>query len=133
MMWRGAFDYVIYNQRRYGMGLISCGTDNVLRTAYTKEEVTGASGGVFSDYFLERGDYFKLDNITIGYNFTAKQAKYFQNLRLYLTAKNICTLTGYSGNDPSIVPSTGITPGVDSGSAYPTATQLSLGITLNLK
>lgn len=133
MMWRGAFDYMIYNQRRYGMGLIACGADNVLRTAYTKEEVTGAYGGVFNSYFLERGDYFKLDNITIGYNFTAKQAKYFQNLRLYVTAKNLYTITGYTGNDPSIVPSTGITPGVDSGSAYPTATQLSLGVTLNLK
>ncbi|MCQ2335356.1 MAG: SusC/RagA family TonB-linked outer membrane protein [Paludibacteraceae bacterium] len=133
MMWRGAMGFDIYNQRRYGMGLIANGADNVLKTAYTKEEVTGDFGGVFSNYFLEKGDYFKLDNITIGYNFTAKEAKYFQNCRLYLTAKNICTLTAYSGNDPAIVPSTGITPGVDSGSAYPTATQLSLGVTLNLK
>lgn len=133
MMWRGAMGFDIWNTRRYGMGIISNGADNVLKTAYTKEEVTGATGGVVTDYYLEKGDYFKLDNITIGYNFTAKEAKYFQNCRLYVTAKNICTLTAYSGNDPSIVPSNGITPGVDSGSAYPTATQLSLGITLNLK
>lgn len=133
MMWRGAFGFDIYNQRRYGMGLQSSGSANVLATAYTKEEVTGASGGVFSSYFLERGDYFKLDNITIGYNFTSARAKHFQNLRLYVTAKNICTITRYSGNDPAIVATNGITPGVDSGSAYPTATQLSLGVTMNLK
>lgn len=133
MMWRGAFAFDIYNQRRYGMGMIATGSDNVLRTAYTDEEVTGSYGGVFTSYYLERGDYFKLDNITIGYNILSKKAKYFQNCRLYVTAKNIYTITKYTGNDPSIVPSTGITPGVDSGSAYPTATQLSLGVTLNLK
>lgn len=133
MMWRGAFGFDIYNQRRYGMGLIANGSANVLATAYTKEEVTGDYGGVFNSYFLERGDYFKLDNITVGYNFTSAKAKHFQNLRLYVTAKNICTITKYSGNDPAIVGTNGITPGVDSGSAYPTATQLSLGVTMNLK
>lgn len=133
MMWRGAFDFVIYNTRKYNMGLQGCGSDNVLATAYTKDKDVKSHGGVISDYFLERGDYFKLDNITIGYNFTAKEAKYFQNCRLYLTAKNICTLTKYSGNDPAIVSSTGITPGVDNSSAYPTATSLALGVTLNLK
>ena len=133
MMWRGAFDFVIYNTRKYGMGLQGCGADNILVTAYTKDKDVKNHGGVISDYFLERGDYFKLDNITIGYNIVAKDAKYFQNCRLYLTAKNICTITKYSGNDPSIVSSNGITPGVDNSSAYPTATQLALGITLNLK
>lgn len=131
MMWRGAFGFDIWNTRRYGMGLLKTGATNILASAY-KEEAT-SHGGVVSDYFLERGDYFKLDNITIGYNFTAKEAKYFQNCRLYLTAKNICTITKYSGNDPSIVNSNGITPGVDNNSAYPTATQLALGVTLNLK
>ena len=42
-------------------------------------------------------------------------------------------ITGYTGNDPAVVSSTGITPGVDNASAYPTATSLALGITLNLK
>lgn len=133
MMWRGAFDFDIYNARKYGMGLQGCGTDNVLRSAYLKDDGVKSHGGVISSYFLERGDYFKLDNITIGYNIVVPTAKYFQNMRVYLTAKNIATITKYSGNDPAIVTQTGITPGVDSSSAYPTATQLALGITLNLK
>ncbi|MGN0236141.1 MAG: SusC/RagA family TonB-linked outer membrane protein [Paludibacteraceae bacterium] len=133
MMWRGAFDYEIYNTRKYGMGLQGCGTDNVLRSAYLKDSDVKSGAGVISSYYLERGDYFKLDNITIGYNIVVPTAKYFQNMRVYITAKNIATITGYTGNDPSIVTSTGITPGVDSSSAYPTATQLALGITLNLK
>ena len=133
MMWRGAFDYEIYNARKYGMGLQGCGTDNVLRSAYLEDSNVKSGAGVISSYYLERGDYFKLDNITIGYNIVVPTAKYFQNMRVYITAKNIATITGYTGNDPSIVTSTGITPGVDSSSAYPTATQLALGITLNLK
>ena len=54
-------------------------------------------------------------------------------MRIYLSAKNLFTLTGYSGNDPSITDVNGIQPGVDSNSAYPTATQLSLGVTLRFK
>jgi len=133
MMWRGAFGHQIYNARKYGMGLQGCGTDNVLRSAYLEDAAVKNHGGVISSYFLEKGDYFKLDNITIGYNLLVPSAQYFQNMRIYLSAKNLCTLTGYKGNDPAIVSSTGITPGVDSSSAYPTATQLALGVTLNLK
>ena len=131
ILFTGAFDFDIFNMRKYGMGLSGSGSDNVLLTAYTTDKYVKTGGGVISSYFLERGDYFKLDNITLGYTFKWKE-KLVDGLRLYLTAKNIVTMTRYSGNDPSIVAVTGITPGVDSSSAYPTATQLCLGITLNL-
>ena len=131
VLFTGAFDFDIFNMRKYGMGLAGSGSDNVLRTAYTTEKYVKTGGGVISSYFLEDGSYFKLDNITLGYNFKW-QDKLVDGLRLYLTAKNIATITRYSGNDPSIVAVTGITPGVDSSSAYPTAAQLCLGITLNL-
>ena len=130
MLFRSALGYQIFNMRKYGMGLQGAGTDNVLRTAYTKYNDVQSSGGIISSYFLEDGDYLKLDNVTVGYNFTPKKRKIVENLRVYLTAKNLFTLTGYEGNDPSIVTSTGITPGIDTNSAYPQATQLSLGVTL---
>ena len=129
-LFRGAFGYNIFNMRKYGMGLIGCGTDNVLRTAYTDDSDVLSSGGIISSYFLENGNYFKLDNVTLGYNFTPKNRQLVESLRVYVTAKNLFTLTAYKGNDPSIVTSTGITPGVDSNSAYPQATQLSLGVTV---
>ena len=129
-LFRGAFGYKIFNMRKYGMGLIGCGTDNVLRTAYTDDADVLSSGGIISSYFLENGNYFKLDNVTLGYNFTPKSRQLVESLRVYVTAKNLFTLTSYKGNDPSIVTSTGITPGVDSNSAYPQATQLSLGVTV---
>lgn len=131
ILFTGAFDYDIFNMRKYGMGLQGCGTDNVLRTAYTLDKGVKTGGGVISSYFLEDGSYFKLDNITLGYNWQW-QNKVVDGLRLYVTAKNVATFTGYSGNDPSIVAVNGITPGVDTSSAYPTATQFCLGVTLKL-
>ena len=130
MLFRSALDYKIFNMRKYGMGLRGAGTDNVLRTAYTDDADVFSGGGIISSYFLENGNYFKLDNVTLGYNFIPKKRDIVESLRVYLTAKNLFTLTSYDGNDPSIVQSTGITPGVDTNSAYPQATQLSLGVTL---
>jgi TonB-linked SusC/RagA family outer membrane protein len=133
IFFRGAFSFDIFNMRTYGMGLKGAGTDNVLRDAYLKYDGISTGGGVISSFFLEKGDYFKLENVTLGYNFTPNPNKYVDNLRVFISAKNLFTLTDYSGNDPSIVSVNGIEPGIDTTSAYPTATQLSLGVTLRFK
>ena len=129
-LFRGAFGHKIFNMRKYGMGLRGAGTENVLRTAYTDDADVFSSGGIITSYFLENGNYFKLDNVTLGYSFVPKKRELIESLRVYLTAKNLFTLTAYKGNDPSIVTSTGITPGIDSNSAYPQATNFTLGVTL---
>ena len=129
-LFRGAFGHKIFNMRKYGMGLRGAGTENVLRTAYTDDADVFSSGGIITSYFLENGNYFKLDNVTVGYSFVPKKRELIESLRVYLTAKNLFTLTAYKGNDPSIVTSTGITPCIDSNSAYPQATNFTLGVTL---
>lgn len=133
LMFTGAFGFEIYNTRKYGMGLQGCGSENLLRSAYLEDQNVWANGGVISSYFLEKGDYFKLENITLGYTVPLKNRRLIDALRVYVSAKNIFTLTGYSGTDPAAVTSTGVTPGVDVSSAYPTATQLTLGVTLKFK
>ncbi len=133
MMFQGAFGFKIFNMRKYGMGLQGSGSDNVLRSAYLDDRDTWSGGGVISSYFLERGDYFKLENVTLGYNFPIKNRRLLDSLRVYVSAKNLFTLTGYSGTDPSAVTSTGITPGVDVSSAYPSATQITLGVTIRFR
>lgn len=133
IFFRGAFGFDIFNMRKYGMGLQGAGTDNVLRDAYLKDKDIVTGGGVISSFFLEKGDYFKLENVTLGYNFTPKPNKILNSMRVFVSAKNLFTLTGYSGNDPSVVSVNGLEPGVDSNSAYPTATQVSLGLTLRFK
>ncbi len=129
-LFRGAFGFKIFNMRKYGMGLQGCGTDNVLTTAYTDDRDVKSGGGVISSYFLERGDYMKLDNVTLGYTFRPKTRTLLDSVRVYLAAKNLFTITGYKGNDPSIVDQNGITPGVDVASAYPQTLQVSLGLTV---
>jgi TonB-linked SusC/RagA family outer membrane protein len=133
MMWQGAFGFEIFNMRKYGMGLQGSGSDNVLRSAYLDDRNVHSGGGVISSYFLESGDYFKLENVTLGYTVPLKNKSVLNSLRVYISAKNLVTLTKYSGNDPSVVTSTGITPGIDVTSAYPSALQLALGVTLSFK
>lgn len=132
LMFNGAFGFKIFNMRKYGMGLSGSGSDNVLRSAYLEDRDVVTGGGVISSYFLENGDYFKLENVTLGYTVPLKN-KNIDNLRIYLAAKNLFTLTSYSGTDPSNVTSTGITPGIDVSSAYPSAMQLALGVTLRFR
>ena len=62
---------------------------------------TGVNWQTISDIYIEDADYFRLQNLTIGYDF-----KYllktcpFQQLRLYFGAQNLFTITGYKGMDP---------------------------------
>ena len=88
---------------------------------------------MISSYFLEQGDYFKLENVTLGYTVPLKNRRLVETLRFYIAAKNLFTLTGYTGTDPSAVTSTGITPGIDVTSAYPAATQLTLGVNIRFR
>ncbi len=73
--------------------------------------------------------------MTLGYNFRPRENKFMDNLRVYLSAKNLVTITKYSGSDPSTVNINGIEPGLDeTGSKYyPQATVFTLGVTINFK
>lgn len=62
-----------------------------------------------------------------------KNRRIVDSLRFYVAARNLFTITGYSGTDPSAVTSTGITPGIDVTSAYPTATQVTIGATIRFR
>ncbi|WP_234572922.1 SusC/RagA family TonB-linked outer membrane protein [Rhodohalobacter sp. 614A] len=82
----------------------------------------------YSDYYLERGDYIKLDNLTLGYSFDLREYN-IRHMRVYATARNLLTFTKYSGLDPE-VGSTGLEPGIDGRSFYPRTTTFSLGINI---
>lgn len=133
MMFNGAFGFKIFNMRKYGMGLKGSGSDNVLRSTYLEDRDVWSGGSVISSYFLENGDYFKLGNVTLGYTVPLSNRRLLDTLRFYISAKNLFTITGYSGTDPSAVTSTGITPGIDVTSAYPSATQLAVGVNIRFR
>lgn len=85
----------------------------------------------FSDYYLEKGDYLRLDNVTVGYNFD--NIKKIKMLSIYFTATNIMNLTGYSGFDPEVGSGTidGLTPGWDQQAYYPRSSTYQIGLNVH--
>ena len=57
----------------------------------------------FSDLFLQKGDYLRLSNITLGYDFAPLvNQKWLSQCRLYVQAQNLFCLTKYDGMDPEV-------------------------------
>lgn len=57
-------------------------------------------GGYINDHFIEDASYCRLKNITLGYTIPFK--KVISSCRVYFSAENLFTITGYSGFDPEI-------------------------------
>lgn len=56
-----------------------------------------------SDLYIEDGDYFRITNITLGFDFKKVFAKLpLQSLRVYASVQNPFTITKYSGMDPEV-------------------------------
>lgn len=124
----GAFGHMIYNSRRAG-NLQSSGNANVFRSAYTTDKDVREYGGVVTSYFLEHGDFMKIQNVSLGYTLNPK-SEIIRSLRLFLTATDLYTITGYTGTDPALLSTNGLTPGVDNGVGYPETRVVTLGATI---
>ncbi|WP_075590825.1 SusC/RagA family TonB-linked outer membrane protein [Labilibacter marinus] len=84
--------------------------------------------------YLEKGDYLRLNNLTLGYTLPESviQKIGLSNCRVYANGQNLFTITGFSGLDPSVT-STGtedLKQGVAWG-AYPIPRTFSLGVNLS--
>lgn len=57
-----------------------------------------------SGYLVEKGDYLKLKNLSFGYTLPQKYSRKakMEKLRVYFSAQNLFTITGYTGIDPEI-------------------------------
>ncbi|MFR8837899.1 hypothetical protein, partial [Bacteroides nordii] len=84
--------------------------------------------------YVEDASFLRLNNVTFGYTFPKTWLKkaYISNLRVYASAYNLFTITGYSGYDPEVntKPNGGLTPGVDWG-AYPRSLSFVFGLNLS--
>ncbi len=132
LFFRGAFGFDIFNIHDFYYGTRNF-SGNVLCKAYGKNfDINPDENPVVSDYFLERGDYFKLDMITLGYTLPLEKCRFANRLRVYGTMKNVFTITKFSGVDPSTYQVNGLTPGAQgSRSYYPSTRQLIIGVTLD--
>lgn len=91
----------------------------------------GPNWQTVSDIYIENASYFRLQNLTVGYDFTKiwKNSP-FQQLRLYFAAQNLFTITGYKGMDPengTAIGSDSWVTGVDVGN-YPQPRTYMVGV-----
>ncbi len=87
-----------------------------------------------SSIWIEDGDYLKISNITLGYDFTKLvNIKGVSKLRAYVSAQNMFTFTNYSGMDPEIGWGNGDAwcSGVDVGN-YPSSNSWLFGLNITL-
>ena len=91
----------------------------------------GPNWQTISDIYIEDASYFRLQNLTIGYDFTKIwKTSPFQQLRLYFAAQNLFTITGYKGMDPengTAIGSDSWVTGVDVGN-YPQPRTYMIGV-----
>lgn len=91
---------------------------------------TANGSNEYSSLYVEDGSFLKLKNISLGYSFSPKVLAPLRisKARVYLSAENIATITGYSGSDPEVsTRHSTLTPGFD-WSAYPRAFNMSIGL-----
>ena len=87
-----------------------------------------------SDYYVENGSYLKLKNITIGYTVPESLTSRLkiQKLRVYLSGRNLFTITNYPGYDPELGLEDGsndLEAGVDRGQ-YPQSRSFYFGVNM---
>ena len=124
---RGMFDYDVLNEGAIYFGTtvnIDQSGTNVYKDAL-KNKVTEQP--LFSSYYLEKGNFLKIDNVTLGYTFNFKNNKYVRNLRIYGNVTNLATITGYSGLTPD-VNVTGLQAGIEKRGSYPTTRTFTFGV-----
>lgn len=85
----------------------------------------------YSDYWLEDGSFLRLQSITLGYTIPGTKKIGIENLRVYGTVDNVCTITGYSGVDPEINTSGLDNPGIDLCNVYPKTRSFILGLNVS--
>ena len=150
--WKG-FDFSAAGSGAFGMQAMQCYRTALLANQYanyTTEVLNrwhgeGTSNTVprlvvgsennqwISTYYMQNADYFKLQNITLGYDFASQFKTPFQQLRLYAQLQNLCTITKYTGVDPEIGSNgghgDGWVRGIDVG-LYPSARSFVFGVTI---
>lgn len=104
----GQFGFSVYNNTAnsfFNAGQLVTAR-NVTQNVVASGENGGASTAV-STRFLEKGDFVRFQNATIGYNVPLSGEGTFKNLRFSLTGQNLALWTDYSGVDPEVTVPTG--------------------------
>jgi TonB-linked SusC/RagA family outer membrane protein len=131
MNMHGAFGYQVLdflrlfyeNPRNAQYNMLKSAFDKVYNKAELDYDLSYVS------HYIENGDYWKIDNVTLGYTIPLKTKKTFSSARVYASGLNLITITGYKGIDPEVNRS-GLAPGNDDRDKYPTTRTFTLGVNL---
>jgi len=129
---RGAFDFQILNFERMYLENTKTVQYNRLQSAYKpvfgKTVLSDEMDLEYNSNYIENGDYWKIDNITLGYTIN-NLGRHIQRARIYASSLNTFVITNYKGIDPEVY-SGGLSPGNDGRDKYPTARTFTLGVNL---
>lgn len=126
IFFRGVFGNKIMNVTRADLFRPGTATINNIPVEVASESVNDFNSYRYSSRFLESGNYVRLDNATLGYNFK-KLGQDIKRLRLYVSVNNLFLITNYKGIDPEINQG-GTAPGVDSRNFYPKTRTFLVGV-----
>lgn len=131
---RGSFGHDIVNTfRAFYENPNVASAYNVVNTKYLNPELK--DGQIFSSLYVEKGDFVKLDNATLGYNFAINKGNKagIRNVRAYLSGRNLFTITGYTGADPEVRYTDGgniLAPGIDRRATWVLTRSVTFGLNI---
>ncbi|RPA68863.1 TonB-dependent receptor [Cyclobacteriaceae bacterium YHN15] len=93
---------------------------------------TFSSSNVGNSYYVVDGSYLRLQNLTLGYTMpnSLLQRWRLERLRVFASANNLFTITGYDGLDPMVGGNVDLGFGIDVGN-YPVTRGYTFGLNLN--
>ncbi|WP_400070736.1 SusC/RagA family TonB-linked outer membrane protein [Zobellia russellii] len=131
LFFSGQFGFYVYNNTANALfASPQIGSRNNLKSTVDEGVILSATNP--STYFLEKGDFVRLQSASVSYNVPLSGTGYLKSLRLSLNGQNLFLLTGYSGLDPEVstsnIPANGLPSAAIDYLAYPRPTTYSLGI-----
>ena len=88
-----------------------------------------STGAQSSSFYVEDGSYFRLQNLSVGYNIPSDVVKRMRlgRLRVSASVNNLLTITKYGGLDPQVAGAADTNFGIDLGN-FPTTRQFTVGV-----
>jgi TonB-dependent starch-binding outer membrane protein SusC len=126
---RGVFGNKIFNATRADLFRPTTAMSTNILADAMGESPADFNAYRYSSRFIEKGDYIRFDNATLGYNFKIT-SKYLKSARIYTSANNLFVITNYTGVDPEVNQG-GIAPGVDYNNFYPKTRTFLLGVNVS--
>ena len=109
---------------------------NVTREVVNSPESVTTIPDARSDFYLEDGSFFRLNNITLGYGIDVEKVRFLSEARVYISGQNLFVITDYSGYDPEVNTDRTSSQGYRSFgidfTSYPKARTISMGVSVTL-